>query len=141
MLPILHRGRRQGGASNPFWPLERRWPRGSSELLDDALGGVLRGALGGALVTPWEWGGSNFSNFQKFVVRSRPPSRIMTNPRRRVGSFRLPKNLELEPGPNSFENHENKFSVNICFGIADAIFLFHIRFYGRIRFQSCSFRK
>ena len=28
----------------------------------------------------------------------------MTNPRRRLGSFRLPKNLELEPEPNSFQN-------------------------------------
>ena len=33
----------------------------------------------------------------------------MTNPRTRVGSFRLNKNLELEFGPNFGQNHEIVF--------------------------------
>ena len=65
-------------------------------------------------------GGPDFSKFSILKVRSRPPTRIMTNPRTRVGSFRLNKNLELEFGPNSRQNHKNciLFLV-LTFGFVD----------------------
>ena len=46
----------------------------------------------------------NSPNLETFFFITRPPSRIMTNPRRRVGSFLENMNLEPQLGPITFQN-------------------------------------
>ena len=49
-------------------------------------------------------GGPIFWYFRNFFFIARAPSRIMTNPRRRVGSFFENMNLEPQMGPVTFQN-------------------------------------
>ena len=57
-----------------------------------------------ALVNGPRWVDPDFPKSRNFFFIARPPSRIMTNPKRRVGSFFEHMNLEPQLGPVTFRN-------------------------------------